>query len=27
LIEGNTFSGDWFRRHIQDNDKNNVIKR
>ena len=27
LIEGNTFSGDWFRRHILNNDKNNVIKR
>jgi len=27
LIEGNTFSGDWFRRHIQDNDKNNVIEQ
>jgi len=25
-LEGNKFSGDWFRRHILDNDKNNVIK-
>ncbi len=24
-LDGNKFSGDWFRRHILDNDKNNVI--
>jgi hypothetical protein len=26
LVEGNKFFGDWFRRHILDNDKNNAIK-
>jgi hypothetical protein len=25
-LEGNKFSGDWFRRHILDNDENNAIK-
>jgi hypothetical protein len=25
-IMDNKFSGDWFRRHILDNDKNNIIK-
>ncbi len=25
IVDGNKFSGDWFRRHILDNDKNNNV--
>jgi parallel beta-helix repeat protein len=26
IVENNKFSGDWFRRHVLDNDKNNTVK-
>lgn len=27
VVTDNKFSGDWFNRHVKDNDKNNLVKR